>query len=245
MKKITPMLAALMLLTAGHALAAAHVTVHDVQGKNALQIDDAQDLSQLLTNPALRSWWPGTVIAERGATAVAQQQQQQLLADLRAWQADSGESLAATIGAVIRQLNDVKVTGRQFTSLDPDEVRLRPQANRTLQGSYDLYTLAQPTQVLVLGALSNPGKESWQPGREVRDYLDGHERLSGAERSFATVIAPSGSTQQVPIAYWNHRHVEVEPGTIIWLGFTSWSLPWGQSDLNTRMLSVLTHRIPD
>ena len=245
MKKITPMLAALMLLTAGHALAAAHVTVHDVQGKNALQIDDAQDLSQLLTNPALRSWWPGTVIAERGATAVAQQQQQQLLADLRAWQADSGESLAATIGAVIHQLNDVKVTGRQFTSLDPDEVRLRPQANRTLQGSYDLYTLAQPTQVLVLGALSNPGKESWQPGREVRDYLDGHERLSGAERSFATVIAPSGSTQQVPIAYWNHRHVEVEPGTIIWLGFTSWSLPWGQSDLNTRMLSVLTHRIPD
>ncbi len=245
MKKITPMLAALMLLTAGHALAAAHITVHDVQGKNALQIDDAQDLSQLLTNPALRSWWPGTVIAERGATAVAQQQQQQLLADLRAWQADSGESLAATIGAVIRQLNDVKVTGRQFTSLDPDEVRLRPQANRTLQGSYDLYTLAQPTQVLVLGALSNPGKESWQPGREVRDYLDGHERLSGAERSFATVIAPSGSTQQVPIAYWNHRHVEVEPGTIIWLGFTSWSLPWGQSDLNTRMLSVLTHRIPD
>ncbi|MFJ5160928.1 capsule biosynthesis GfcC D2 domain-containing protein [Pantoea sp. NPDC088449] len=245
MKKITPMLAALMLLTAGHALAAAHVTVHDVQGKNALQIDDAQDLSQLLTNPALRSWWPGTVIAERGATAVAQQQQQQLLVDLRAWQADSGESLAATIGAVIRQLNDVKVTGRQFTSLDPDEVRLRPQANRTLQGSYDLYTLAQPTQVLVLGALSNPGKESWQPGREVRDYLDGHERLSGAERSFATVIAPSGSKQQVPIAYWNHRHVEVEPGTIIWLGFTSWSLPWGQSDLNTRMLSVLTHRIPD
>lgn len=245
MKKITPLLAVLALLTAGHALAASQVTVHDVQGKNTLQINDAQNLSQLLTNPALHSWWPGTVIAERGATAVAQQQQQQLLADLRVWQADSGESLAATIGAVIHQLSALQVTGRQFTSLDPDEVRLRPQANRTLQGSYDLYTLAQPSQVLVLGALENPGKVSWQPGREVRDYLDGHDGLSGAERSFATVIAPSGKTQQVPIAYWNHRHIEVEPGSIIWLGFTSWSLPWGHSDLNERMLSVLTHRIPD
>ncbi|MRT25108.1 hypothetical protein GJV14_14270 [Enterobacteriaceae bacterium RIT697] len=245
MKKITPMLAALTLLTAGHALAAAQVTVHDLQGKNTLQINDAQNLSQLLTHPELRSWWPGTVIAERGATAVAQQQQKQLLADLRAWQADSGESLAATIGSVIHQLGAVQVTGRQFTSLDPDAVRLRPQDNRTLQGSYDLYTLTRRSQVLVLGALSNPGKESWQPGREVRDYLDGHDRLSGAERSYATVIAPSGSTQQVPVAYWNHRHIEVEPGSIIWLGFTSWSLPWGQSDLNARMLSVLTHRIPD
>jgi hypothetical protein len=59
------------------------------------------------------------------------------------------------------------------------------------------------------------------------------------------VIAPSGQTRQVPIAYWNQRHVEVEPGSIIWLGFSSWSLPWGQSDLNDRMISVLTHRIPD
>ncbi len=245
MKKITPLLAALALLAAGHALAASQVTVHDVTGKTAFQIDNAQDLSQLLTNPAVHSWWPGTVIAERGATAVAQQQQKQLLEDLRAWQASSGASLAASIGAVIHQLSAINVTGRQFTSLDPDVVRLSPQDNRTLQGSYDLYTQTQPTQILVLGALSHPGKEPWQPGRSVRDYLSTHDGLPGAERNFATVIAPSGSTQQVPIAYWNHRHVEVEPGSIIWLGFSSWSQPWGDSDLNQRMLSVLTHRVPE
>ena len=245
MKIITPLLTAVALLTAGYALADSQVTVHDLHGQNILQIDHAQNLAQLVTNPALHTWWPGTVIAERGATAVAQQQQQQLLADLRTWQADSGDTLAATIGAVIHQLSAIQVTGRQFTSLDPDWVRLRPEANRTLQGSYDLYTLPQPTQVLILGALDHPGKESWQPGRTVRDYLEAHDRLSGAERSFATLIAPSGQTQQVPIAYWNQRHVEVEPGSIIWLGFTSWSLPWGKADLNARMLSVLTHRIPD
>ena len=245
MKKITPWLAVITLLAVGHALAASQVTVHDVPGKTSFQIDDVQDLNQLLTNPALHSWWPGTVIAERGATTVALQQQKQLLLDLRTWQASSDASLAASIDAVIDQLSAVKTIGRQFTSLDPDVVRLRPQDNRTLQGSYDLYTQTQPTQILVLGALSNPGKQSWQPGRSVRDYLSAHDGLSGAERNFATVITPSGNTQQVPIAYWNHRHVEVEPGSIIWLGFSSWSLPWGQSDLNERMLSVLTHRMPE
>ncbi|MGK3116655.1 capsule biosynthesis GfcC family protein [Candidatus Pantoea formicae] len=242
MKIITPLLAVTAMLTAGNARADSQVTVH---GLNGLQIDHAQNLAQLVTHPALHTWWPGTVIAERGATAVVQQQQKQLLEEMRIWQADSGESLAATIGAVIHQLSAVQVTGRQFTPLDPDWVRLRPEANRTLQGNYDLFTLPQPTQVLVLGALEHPGKESWQPGRTVRDYLATHDHLSGAERSFATVIAPSGQTQQVPIAYWNQRHVEVQPGSIIWLGFTSWSLPWGKADLNTRMLSVLTHRIPD
>lgn len=242
MKKITSLLAILALPVMGVAQADSQVTVH---GQTSLRIDHAQNLSQLVTNPALQTWWPGTVIASRDATVVAQKQQKQLLADLRAWQAGSGESLAATIGSVIHQLSTLQITGRLFTSLDPDWVRLRPEANRTLLGSYDLYTVAPPTQVLVLGALSNPGKESWQPGRTVRDYLAAHDRLSGGERSIATVIAPSGATQQVPIAYWNQRHIEVEPGSVIWLGFTSWSLPWGQADLNARMLSVLTHRIPD
>ncbi|MEG3129468.1 capsule biosynthesis GfcC family protein [Pantoea cypripedii] len=245
MKKITSLLAGLALFTAGNALADSQVIVHDGQNRATLQIDHAQNLSQLVTNPAIHTWWPGTVIAERGATAVAKQQQQQLLADLRAWQADNSGDRAAAIGAVIQQLSAMPVTGRQFTPLDPDWVRLRPGANRSLLGNYDLYTLAPPTQVLVLGALENPGKVLWQPGRTVRDYLDDHDRLSGGDRSFATVIAPSGQTRQVPIAYWNQRHVEVEPGSIIWLGFSSWSLPWGQSDLNDRMISVLTHRIPD
>lgn len=245
MKIIPPLLTAIILFTAGNVLADSQVTVYDTHGQRILQIDHAQNLAQLVTHPALQTWWPGTVIAERGATAVAEQQQKALLADLRLWQADSGDALGATIGSVIHQLSTLHVTGRQFTVLDPDWVRLRPEANRTLQGSYDLYTRSQPTQVWVLGALNNPGTESWQAGRTVSDYLDTHDRLSGAERSYATVIAPSGQTQQVPIAYWNQRHVEVQPGSIIWLGFTSWSLPWGKADLNARMLSVLTHRIPD
>ena len=71
---------------------------------------------------------------------------------------------------MIRQLNAIKVAGRQFTSLDPDWIRLHPADNRRLEGSYDLYLQAPSDSVLLLGALSGAGKVSWQPGKSVREY---------------------------------------------------------------------------
>ncbi|WP_312760417.1 capsule biosynthesis GfcC family protein [Pantoea brenneri] len=247
MKKITFLLAGLSLLSTPGAQAAAQVTVHAPHNGAQAELSQVPDLAQLVSQPALQQSidWRSSVIAERGASAVAQQQYQQTLGQLRAWRADSSGDRAAAIDEVLRQLIAIKVTGRQFTSIDPDWVRLHPADNRRLEGSYDLYLQTRSDSVLLLGALSGAGKVSWQPGRSVREYLADHPRLSGAERNFATVIAPSGATQQVPIAYWNHRHAEVEPGSIIWLGFSSWSLPGAYDDLNNRILSVLTHRIPD
>ncbi len=245
MKNIPQRLAAALLLAAGPALADAQITVHRAQGQPTIQLGPMQNLSQLVTDPALQSEWPATAIAERGATAVAQRQQQQLLHDLRAWQADSSADLAATLGAVIHQLSAVQVIGRQFTSLDPDVVRLRPEANRTLSGQYDLYLVAAPETITVAGALTAPGKVRWEPGKTVRAYLADHTPLAGADRNIATVISPDGQLHEAPIAYWNQRHVEVDPGSLIWLGLDAGSLPWGKPDFNARMLSVLTHRIPD
>jgi len=245
MKTTLSLLAALMLAGSSAAWAAGQVTVHSAQGSATLE--NVQDLAQLTTQPALMDavWWRGAVIAERNASAAAQRQQQQTLADLRAWQAQSSGDRAAAIGEVLRQLSAVKVTGRQFVSLDPDEIRLHSESNRRLEGRYDLWLTPPSDGVWLLGALRGAGKVSWQPGQTVRDYLAQHQPLSGAENSYATVIAPSGDTQRVPVAYWNQRHREVAPGSIIWLGFSSWSLPDAYDDLNQRMISVLTHRVPE
>ncbi|WP_307743874.1 capsule biosynthesis GfcC family protein [uncultured Pantoea sp.] len=247
MKKITFLLAGLSLLSSAGAQATAQVIVHAPHNGGQAELSQIADLAQLVTLPPLQANtdWRHTFIAERGASAVAQQHYQQTLGELRAWRADSRGDRAAAIDEVIRQLSAIRVTGRQFTSLDPDWIRLHPADNRRLEGSYDLWLQTPSDSVLLLGALSGAGKVSWQPGKSVRDYLEGHSLLSGAERNFVTVIDPSGATQQVPVAYWNHRHVEVEPGSIIWLGFSSWSLPGAYEDLNDRLLSVLTHRIPD
>ncbi|GLR07949.1 hypothetical protein COO59_06705 [Mixta theicola] len=230
-----------------NALADSQVTIYYPDASQTAVVSHAQTLSQLLASPALkdRSWWPGTVIAEQLATAAAAQHYQQTLARLQSWAASEEGERAAAINAVLQQLKTVRVTGRQFTSLDPDWVRLRPEANRRLEGEYSVYILQRPTSVTLAGAIDGSGKVNWQPGRDTRDYLAGHTRLSGAEHNVATVIAPDGSTQEVPVAYWNHRHVEVAPGSTIYLGFSSWALPDEYHDLNQQIISVLTHRIPD
>ncbi|QKJ88939.1 hypothetical protein PMPD1_4031 [Paramixta manurensis] len=247
MKKITHLLLGAALGLSFNACADSQVTVYYPGTSETAQVSHAQNLAQLLASPALtnRSWWPGTVIAEKMATVVAQQHYQQTLARLRAWAATEEGDQASAINQVITQLSAIKVTGRQFTSLDPDWIRLRPEANRRLEGEYSVYTLQQPDSVTLVGAIGNPGKTPWQPGRDIRDYLEGHDRLTGAERSIAVVIAPNGEVKEAPIAYWNHRHVEAEPGSIIYVGFSSWALPGEYQDLNQHIISVLTHRIPD
>jgi len=250
MKKLTYLLAGLAACAA-NVHAESQVTVfYPGQSETAL-VSHAQNLSQLVASPALvgKTWWPGTVISEKLATAVAVQQQQQLLARLKGWSAelradDDGEK-AAVVDNLYQQIAAIKVTGRQMANLDPDWVRLRPEENRRLEGDYSVYTLQKPTSLTIAGVVSSTGKTTWVPGRSVVDYLDAHERLEGAERNFATVIAPSGQTKQVPIAYWNRRHVEPEAGSIIYVGFSSWSLPGGEGDLNQQIISVLTHRVPD
>lgn len=246
MKK-TLFLAGLAACLSLNALADSQVTIYYPGSQQQAVVSHARDLAQLVASPALaqRTWWPGTVIAEPLASAAAERDYQQTLARLRAWAASEEGDRAAAIATVAQQLATVRVTGRQFTSLDPDWIRVRPEANRRLEGDYRIYTLQRPDTVTLAGAISGGGKTAWQPGRDVRDYLVGHARLSGAERNVATVIGPDGATQAVPIAYWNHRHVEVAPGSTIYLGFSRWALPDELRDLNQHIISVLTHRIPD
>lgn len=251
MKKTLLLLAGMAACASLTARADSQVTVHYPQQKDTAVVSHAQNLAQLVTSPALanKTWWPGTVIAERGATAVAQSQQQQLLARLRGWsaalRADDNAEKAAVVDNLMQQLGAMQVTGRQFAVLDPDWVRMRPTANRTLEGDYSVYTLQKPNTVTVVGLVENSGKTPWMPGYTVSDYLGERARLSGAERNVALLISPAGEVQQVPVAYWNRRHIEPMPGSTIYVGFSSWSLPGEFDDLNQQIVSVLTHRIPD
>jgi hypothetical protein len=230
-----------------NALAASQVIVHSPHTSETAVVKDAERLLQLATSPMLaqRTWWPGTIIAEPLASAAMHQRYQQTLSRLRDWAANERGDRAAAIHSVIQQLSTVQVTGRQFTALDPDWIRLHPEANRRLEGEYHLYTLQRPDTVTLMGAISNGGKVLWQPGRDTRDYLRGHARLSGADLNQAIVIAPDGATQAVPITYWNHHHVEVIPGSTIFVGFSPSVLPDELHDLNSHIVAVLTHRIPD
>lgn len=137
------------------------------------------------------------------------------------------------------------MTGRQTINLDPDVVRTSELGNPPLQGNYTLWVGPQPTDITLLGLLSHTGKQPFIPGRNVASYLDGQHRLSGADRSYAWVVYPNGRTQKVPVAYWNKRHIEPMPGSIIFVGLSDSVWSSTPDEINADILRTLTQRIPE
>ncbi len=243
--RTTRTLAALLLTFSTAALAGANVTVH-AGGAQPLNVEAVSRLSDLVTQPALaKTWWPGAVIAEPQATAVAGRQHQSLLARLDALAGREGGDEGAAIRRLRQQLASVRVAGRLSVNLDPDWVRLHPQDNPPLQGQYSLWVGQEPGSVTLMGLISQPGKKTFVPGRPVNEYLDGVSILRGGERSYAWVIYPDGKTRKAPVAYWNARHVEPQPGSVIFVGFASHFFSRAWDGLNEQILYSLTHRIPD
>ena len=236
----------LLSLSAASVFAAGSVKVITTGSTEAKTLTGAEHLLDLVGQPRLsNSWWPGAVISEERATMEAGRQQQALLARLATLGAEESGDDAAAINTLRQQIQALKVTGRQTINLDPDVVRTSEPGNPPLQGNYTLWVGAQPTHITLFGLLSHPGKQPFLPGRDVASYLDGQSRLSGADRSFAWVIYPDGRTQKVPVAYWNKRHVEPMPGSIIYVGLSDavWSsIP---DEINADILRTLTQRIPE
>lgn len=217
------------------------------QGQPAQVLSHIKDMRQMMAESDLirQSWSPGTVIAVPAATPEAQQQYLYMQNQLKALRATESGDTQQTINRVIQQLQGLQVTGRQFTTMDADLILNNNAANRLLQGDYRVYTATRPNSVLLLGAVSGAGKQPWVAGRTVREYLANHQFLSGANLNEAVVIDPDGTVRIAPVAYWNYRHVEAQPGSIIWVGFSHWTLPRQYKNLNQNIVSVLALRIPD
>jgi hypothetical protein len=226
--------------------AAGTVEVYINGAKDPKTLTDAAHLSDLVDQPRLaNSWWPGAVIAEKQATAVAEQQKQALSGKLAALAADASDDEAAAIHSLIQQLQALKVTGRQFVRLDPDIVRLSRRRNPPLEGQYRLWVGPQPTTINIFGLVSKPGKVAFTPGKDVVSYLDDMSLLSGADRSYAWVIYPDGRQEKAPVAYWNKRHIEPMPGSTIFVGFADSLWTKKYEDLNAELLRALAQRIPE
>jgi len=248
MKKLLTLLAvSTTALLSHYALASATVTAEDLSQHRTVKIDNVASLSALVTHPDLAQgvWWPGAIIATPAATRTAMLDKQLLLNRLESCAANASPEDAHMLRSVKQQLQDIRVTGRQFVSLDPDVVRTKAGADRRLEGEYSLYTYPRPSTVRLMGAVSGAGKLTWQPGAPVSRYLEGHQRLSGGNKSEATVIHPDGHTSVVPVAYWNARHREAEPGSILWVGFDGCSSHDAAGSLSDDIISLLTRRIPD
>ncbi len=95
------------------------------------------------------------------------------------------------------------------------------------------------------GGGRHTGETGLASGRKHQGLLTGQLRLAGADRNNVTVIDPDGSTVVAPVAYWNARHIEAEPGAVLWVGFDPRAVPDDFTGLNEQIVALLTRRIPD
>ena len=245
MKK--PLIIAAMLSAISFAaLAAGTVEVHMAGVEKPLTLIHAERLADLVGQPRLAgSWWPGAVITSPLAAAKAGREHQALLAELAALAVDEGGSAAGAINALRNQLQAIPVTGRLLVPLDPDTVRVHNKNNPPLEGNYTLWLGREPSTVTLVGLVDKPGKMPFTPGRDAASYLDDVSLLSGADRSYAWVIYPDGRTQKAPVAYWNKRHIEPMPGSILFVGFADSLWTNKYEALNAEILRSLSQRRPE
>ncbi|MDY0420276.1 capsule biosynthesis GfcC family protein [Enterobacter sp. 170198] len=228
------------------AWSAGTVKVYTQDSAQPKTLTNAGHLIDLVGQPRLaNSWWPGALIAERQKTAEAEQQQKALLARLTGLAEQEDGDDAAAINSVRQQLQALKIAGRLLVNLDPDDVRVSENGNPVLQGDYTLWLPVKPSTITVFGLISSPGKKPFTPGRDVASYLDEQSLLSGADNSYAWVVYPDGHTQKAPVAYWNKRHIEPMPGSIIFVGFADHFWTKAYDGLNADILHSLIQRIPE
>ncbi|WP_339530437.1 capsule biosynthesis GfcC family protein [Pseudomonas mucidolens] len=107
------------------------------------------------------------------------------------------------------QINDMPVTGRQVTVLDPIAIEVGFARNVRLDdGDHLIYPL-RVDEVEVLGAVAEPCRLPFVALQEAREYLQGCATLADAEADYLWLIQPNGVTRQVGIAPWNRESGQV------------------------------------
>lgn len=236
--------ALLLSVGASSVFAAGTVKVFSNGSSEAKTLTGAEHLIDLVGQPRLaNSWWPGAVISEELATAAALRQQQALLTRLAEQGADSSADDAAAINALRQQIQALKVTGRQKSILIPISSALPNAVTRRCRATTRCGSDHRRPRSRCSG-LSAVWQAAIHSSRDVASYLSDQSLLSGADRSYAWVVYPDGRTQKAPVAYWNKRHVEPMPGSIIYVGLAD--SVWSETPdaLNADILQTLTQRIP-
>ena len=160
------------------------------------------------------------------------------------WLHEDETALVQSLRQLRREIASLHTAGRIHTRLDPDLVSLRNEYNRPLRGSYTLY-LSEYTDVLYfVGLINSKPSATLTSGWSVEQYISDVKRLSGADNSYAYLIAGNGEWQKVPVEYWNKKHIEPASGSTLFVGFSPDVLPEEIADLNELVAAYIANRIP-
>lgn len=230
----------LLLPTSGYSI---DLTVQLLPQGQQQHFTQPQRLHELLRlHPAAgdkNPFWTGAFLADLQQQYLVHQQRQTVIAQLEQHARVAPAELARQIRTLVALLARANLAARQVLQLDPDLLRLRPELNPLLTGSYLLVVPPRPAHVDVLGLVASPGRQPWRSDATANHYLQQAQPLAGAEKNQALIIQPDGVIQLAPIAYWNHQPLAIAPGATLFLGFA------GDDALNMRVAELLVQRVPE
>ncbi|WP_299016258.1 capsule biosynthesis GfcC family protein [uncultured Photobacterium sp.] len=202
---------------------------------NLNQLPLSQELAQKAGYDA-QVYWPGAALL----VASGNPEKKRILGKLSVlsniWQ-DEERQAVINFQAL---LQNEKIGQRIFNSLDYDQVRIDLTQNPLISKGITVILPPRPNSIWVMGAVSKPTEVKWHERLDAQHYLTQAVPISSSDNSYAWVIQPDGSVEKHPIAYWNKKHMDIAPGAVIYLGFTS--LPNDLDTLNEELINLLRNR---
>ncbi|SDU87704.1 capsule biosynthesis GfcC family protein [Pseudomonas mucidolens] len=213
MKRLAFLTACLLLIS---SVSQAAVTVSgDVLSPGPVDLPPGGRLSDVISVavPNAESYWLAAALLRQSLVEKQTRLKIGVLFDLQVLQRTAlifdRPSRANLAMRLYEQINDMPVTGRQVTVLDPVAIEVGFARNVRLDdGDHLIYPL-RVDEVEVLGAVVEPCRLPFVALQEAREYLQGCATLADAEADYLWLIQPNGVTRQVGIAPWNRESGQV------------------------------------
>lgn len=178
-----------------------------------VEYPDGATLSALAPNllAVTDAYWPAARIRNDRSLLAANALKQRVLTQLQ-----SLGARAAGIEQLRRAVERFNPFGALEQSLDPDAIRLHRQDLR-LAGDYEVVAPPRPDHVSVFGMTGQASRAPIGNGPVGSFSIDPDARLDGADRAWVYLIDPRGSVRRTGLSAFNARHLDVLPGSTIFV----------------------------
>ncbi|MBD1558485.1 hypothetical protein HC752_16235 [Vibrio sp. S9_S30] len=198
------------------ALVSSHqLTVHLPNQKLNLNYTMPSPLSQVIADTQAQNketlFFEGAVLASATQQAKVDSQKHALFKRL------TRENSEQTL-YLLNQLKALHFVGREWVNLDYDLIRLKPELNPLLSGSYDFYVSPRRNQVRILGQLKQPASFPLLDTQDITAYLDDIELSAFGDLDQVFIIHTNGDVIQAQLGYWQPERYYLSPGAMIFIG---------------------------
>lgn len=117
---------------------------------------------------------------------------------------------------LVQAISSIDPIGRVVIEADPRVLARRPDLDIVLEAGDSLLVPKQPSFVLALGEIANPGAVQFIPGKTALEYISesgGLRRTSDVSHAF--VVLPNGATEPLAASYGRRSRVAPPPGSTV------------------------------